>query len=75
MPEMDGFEVVEKMYEDEKLKEVPIVVLTAKEVTDQDQAALDDKIKNIVRKEGLSREIILREVNKFIQRKKKDGKT
>ena len=33
MPEMDGFEVVEKMYEDEKLKEVPIVVLTAKEIT------------------------------------------
>ncbi len=59
------------MYEDEKLKKVPIVVLTAKEVTDEDQAALDDKIKNIVRKEGLSREIILREVNKFIQRKKR----
>ena len=70
MPEMDGFEVVEKMYEDEKLKEVPVVVLTAKEVTDKDRAALNSKIRNIVRKEGLTREIILREVNKFIQRKK-----
>ncbi|MGO9480531.1 MAG: PAS domain S-box protein [Candidatus Kryptoniota bacterium] len=70
MPEMDGFQVVEKMYEDEKLKEVPIVVLTAKEVTDQDRSTLNSKIKDIVQKEGLTREIILREVNKFIQRKK-----
>ncbi len=70
MPEMDGFGVVEKMYEDERLKEVPIVVLTAREVTDAERSALNSKIKNIVRKEGLTREIILREVNKFIQRKK-----
>ena len=70
MPEMDGFEVVEKMYEDEKLKEVPIVVLTAKEVTDDERMKLNSRIKNVVKKEGLTREIILREVNKFIQRKK-----
>ncbi len=68
MPEMDGFEVVEKMYEDEKLKEVPIVVLTAKEVTDEERGVLNSKIKAIVQKEGLTREIILREVNKFISK-------
>lgn len=70
MPEMDGFEVVEKMYKDEKLREVPIVVLTAKEVTADERAKLNSKIKNVVQKEGLTRETILREVNKFIQRKK-----
>ncbi len=70
MPEMDGFEVVEKMYGDERLREVPIVVLTAKEVSADERAKITSKIKNIVRKEGLTREIILREVNKFIQRKK-----
>jgi signal transduction histidine kinase/CheY-like chemotaxis protein len=70
MPEMDGFEVVEKMYEDEKLKEVPVVVLTAKEVTEDDRARLNLKIKDVVQKEGLTREIILREVNKFIRKKK-----
>ncbi len=72
MPEMDGFEVVEKMYEDERLKEVPIVVLTAKDVTADDRLRLNSKIKNVVKKEGLTREIILREINKFIQRK--DGR-
>ncbi len=70
MPEMDGFEVVEKMKEDERLKEVPIVVLTAKEVTEQERASLNSKIKDIVQKEGLTREIILGEVNKFIRREK-----
>lgn len=70
MPEMDGFRVVEEMYEDERLKEIPIVVLTAKEVTNEERAVLNSKIKSIVRKDGLTREIILREVNKFIKRKK-----
>ena len=70
MPEMDGFEVVKRMYEDDRLKEVPVVVLTAKEITDEERASLNSGIKDIVRKEGLTREIILREVNKFIQRKK-----
>ncbi len=73
MPEMDGFEVVEKMNEDERLREVPIVVLTAKEVTEEERSTLNSKIKNIVQKEGLTREIILREVNKFIQRKKRQS--
>lgn len=71
MPEMDGFKVVEKMQEDEKLKDVPVVVLTAKEITDEERKMLNSRIKNIVRKEGLTREIILREVNKFIQRKER----
>lgn len=71
MPEMDGFEVVEKMNEIERLKEVPVVVLTAKEVTEEERALLNSRIKNIVKKEGLTREIILREVNKFIRRKKR----
>jgi CheY-like chemotaxis protein len=70
MPGMDGFEVVEKMYKDERLREVPIVVLTAKEVTADERAKLNSRIKNVVQKEGLTRETILREVNKFIQRKK-----
>ncbi len=68
MPGMDGFGVVEKMYEDERLREVPVVVLTAKEITDEDRSVLNSRIKDIVKKEGLTREIILREVNKFIHR-------
>jgi len=30
MPEFDGFAVLEKMQEDEKLREIPVLVLTAK---------------------------------------------
>ncbi len=69
MPGMDGFEVVERMHQDKDLREVPVVILTAKEVTPEERATLNSKIKDIVRKEGLTRETILREVNKFIQRR------
>ena len=71
MPEMDGFKVVEKMREDESLKDVPVVVLTAMEITQEERGMLNSHIKNIVRKEGLTREMILREVNKFIQREER----
>ena len=70
MPGTDGFDVVEQMYGDEKMRDIPIVVLTAKEVTDEERAALTSNAKDIVRKEGLTREAILREVNRFIQRRK-----
>jgi CheY-like chemotaxis protein len=40
MPEMDGFEFLERVRGDDELREVPIVVLTAKELTDTERAFL-----------------------------------
>jgi CheY-like chemotaxis protein len=43
MPEMDGFEFLEKVRADAALREVPIVVLTAKELTDKERAVLAER--------------------------------
>jgi signal transduction histidine kinase/CheY-like chemotaxis protein len=43
MPEMDGFEFLEKVRGDAALREVPTVVLTAKELTDKERAFLAER--------------------------------
>jgi signal transduction histidine kinase/CheY-like chemotaxis protein len=43
MPEMDGFEFLEQIRNRDKLIEVPIVVLTAKELTEEERALLAER--------------------------------
>jgi CheY-like chemotaxis protein len=43
MPEMDGFEFLERVRADPTLRELPIVVLTAKELTDRERAVLAER--------------------------------
>ena len=43
MPEMDGFTFLETIRDDEDLREVPVVVLTAKELTGDERARLAER--------------------------------
>jgi threonine synthase len=50
MPELDGFGVVEAMKADPSLKETPIIVITAKELTEDEKERLDGQIKALLQK-------------------------
>jgi signal transduction histidine kinase/CheY-like chemotaxis protein len=50
MPEVDGFEVVERLRADPLLADVPIVVLTSKEMTPADQERLTGRISFLAQK-------------------------
>ena len=43
MPEVDGFEFLERIRENDKLADLPIVVLTAKELTDSERTFLAER--------------------------------
>jgi len=43
MPEMDGFEFLEVIRKDDELTDVPVVVLTAKELTDAERTFLAER--------------------------------
>jgi CheY-like chemotaxis protein len=43
MPEMDGFEFLDRVRDDDELHEIPIVVLTAKELTESERAFLAER--------------------------------
>jgi threonine synthase len=50
MPGMDGFGIVKEMKNDPKLRDIPIIVITAKELSTFERAELDGKIKALLQK-------------------------
>jgi CheY-like chemotaxis protein len=52
MPEMDGFEFLEQIRDRDKLVDVPIVVLTAKELTEEERALLAERTLLVLSKDA-----------------------
>ncbi|MFN0170685.1 MAG: response regulator [Bryobacteraceae bacterium] len=50
MPEMDGFEFVERIRATEEWKTVPVVVVTAKNIRSEDRVRLSGQVRNILQK-------------------------
>jgi hypothetical protein len=59
MPVMDGFEFVMEMRKLDVLNAVPIVVVTAKDVTEEDRRRLNGDVVGLIQKGGLDRESLL----------------
>ncbi len=53
MPGMNGFELVARLRSRDNLKSVPIIVLTAKELSEEDRATLSSHVDRIVSKSDL----------------------
>jgi PAS domain S-box-containing protein len=64
MPEMDGFEFLETLRDPSDPSRVPVVVITAKELTEEDHLRLNGGVERIVQKG--SRDRFLREVRDFV---------
>ncbi|NIK78009.1 signal transduction histidine kinase/CheY-like chemotaxis protein [Paenibacillus castaneae] len=66
MPKMDGFEFVTELRKREEWCSIPIVVVTAKNITEEDRLRLNGFVKNIVQKGNLNREALMDEVRQLI---------
>ena len=62
MPVMDGFEFVMEMRRNEDLRGAPIVVVTAKDVTEEDRKRLNGEVVGLIQKGGLDRESLLKQL-------------
>jgi signal transduction histidine kinase/CheY-like chemotaxis protein len=63
MPEMDGFAVVAKVRSHARWRSIPIVVITAKDLTDEDRARLNGGVARVFRKGTIARDELLRELS------------
>jgi signal transduction histidine kinase/CheY-like chemotaxis protein len=66
MPEMDGFEVVARMRSDARLNGIPIIVVTAKDLTAEERAQLNGRVTRVLQKGAYSREQLLQEVSRIV---------
>jgi signal transduction histidine kinase/CheY-like chemotaxis protein len=67
MPEMDGFEFVNRVREKSEWALIPIVVLTAYDLTNEDRRRLNGYVETIIQKAGGTREVLLHQLSKFLQ--------
>jgi CheY-like chemotaxis protein len=66
MPEMDGFEFVDEMHRNEVWKSIPIVVVTAKDLTDEDRTRLNGHVSRILQKGLYRRDELLAQVSQLV---------
>ncbi|RMF91749.1 MAG: response regulator [Nitrospinota bacterium] len=67
MPRMDGFAVIEYLQQDPRYREIPVIVLTAKVLTDAEKHLLQQRVQTIIQKNGLHRQTLLQELQRVLQ--------
>ncbi|MGC1481537.1 MAG: response regulator [Chthoniobacterales bacterium] len=77
MPVMDGFEFLACAQVDADLQTIPVVIVTAKDLTPADRERLNGGVQAVIQKSGLDQDDLLREVcgliNKATERKVSHG--
>jgi CheY-like chemotaxis protein len=59
MPRLDGFGVLTHLQQDPIYQSIPVIVLTAKSLTAEEKAILQQGVVRVLRKQGLSAETLI----------------
>jgi CheY-like chemotaxis protein len=62
MPEMDGFEFMAELRKRPDCKQVPVIVITAKDLTEVDRRRLNGQVTRVVQKQAMTLDHLLAEV-------------
>ncbi|MFT5182077.1 MAG: adenylate cyclase [Alphaproteobacteria bacterium] len=68
MPEMDGFEFLNQLRAMDAYANIPVVVITAADLSEQDRARLNGGVEQILRKSEFNRDDLLEEVRREVTR-------
>jgi signal transduction histidine kinase/DNA-binding response OmpR family regulator len=66
MPEMDGFEFIERMRQHDAWRTIPVVVITAKDLTAEDHRRLNGAVERVVQKGAYNRDALLADVREMV---------
>jgi CheY-like chemotaxis protein len=67
MPVMNGFEMVAELHKHEDWRKIPVVVVSAKELTTDDRERLQGHVQKILQKGDFSRDELMREVQQTVK--------
>jgi signal transduction histidine kinase/CheY-like chemotaxis protein len=66
MPEMDGFQLIEALHQREAWRSIPIIAVTAKDLTAEDRLRLNGSVESILQKGVYRREALLAKVRELV---------
>ena len=66
MPEIDGFGVIDALKADERLRDVPIIVVTARELSEVERRRLDGRVQQLLQKGTFLSTDILEDIDELI---------
>jgi CheY-like chemotaxis protein/nitrogen-specific signal transduction histidine kinase len=68
MPEVDGFQVIEDLRKKEATANIPVVVVTAKDLTDEDHLRLNGYVEAVILKGMYPHQALLEQVRRLIRK-------
>jgi PAS domain S-box-containing protein len=66
MPEMDGFEFVAELRKNESWRKIPLVVVTAKDLTEADRSKLNGNVASILQKGSYTKDQLMKELKDLL---------
>ena len=73
MPEVDGFQFLHRFRSDDSRRQVPIIVVTAKELSDSERQQLEANVEDVLAKGGRDRAELLDDVRRMVTELVKPG--
>ncbi len=74
MPVMDGFEFIKELRASREYQLIPVVVITAKDLTPEERQWLNGNVYRVFRKGSFSRDELLQQIREIILREVQQGK-
>ena len=66
MPGMDGLQFLDRLRRNPSAFSIPVIVLTAKDLSDQDRVSLQGKVTDVVSKGSISAAALLEQINAIL---------
>ncbi len=73
MPRLDGFGVIEKLRSNPDLSTLPIIVISAKDLTSEESQKLRESVAYVMKKQGFDGSRLIEEINSVVQTKAGGG--
>ena len=68
MPNLDGFGVIERLFANPQTRDLPIIVISAKDLTAEESARLKEMVTVVMKKQGFEGEKLVEEINRVLRR-------
>ncbi|HEX5809932.1 MAG TPA: GAF domain-containing protein [Anaerolineales bacterium] len=67
MPRLDGFGMIERLRADPGLRSIPVIVISAKELTEEESRMLKESVAYVIKKQGFNSELLLQDIYSVLQ--------